>query len=88
MINSDGSLNVINEDGINVKIDVLFDFEIEEFGKKYIAYTTDSNPSSSEQEVFISELDNNTYTIKSIPEEDMKYVLNMYKKIREELLNS
>lgn len=91
MINKDGSITIINEDGSQVKVCVLFNFEIEEYRKKYIAYTiiTDemSEDVSDDMEVLLSEIDYDTNEVKSIPESEMETVLSIYNQIKESLLN-
>lgn len=86
MINNDGSITVTNEEGKELKVYVLFNFEVVEFKKKYIAYTTNMDSESNEVDVLISEIDYDTYEIKSIPVEDMEHVLEIYKNIKESLL--
>ena len=87
MINKDGSITVTNEEGNELKVYVLFSFEVVEFKKKYVAYTTNMESESNEADVLISEIDYDTNEIRSIPAGDMEHVLEIYKNIKETLLS-
>ena len=90
MNNDLGVINVTMNDGKQVKVRVLFTFEIEIFKKRYIAYTfNDENISKEdveEQNVYISEIDYDTYEIKSIPVDELQDVLNTYNQIKLDLI--
>lgn len=88
MINDNGEMIVIDENGNPIKINALFNFEVPEIKKKYIAYVIEKEEETELEDVFISEIDCDTNKIRSIPIEDMKYVSEMYNKVKEELLNS
>ena len=47
----------INENGEEIRVEVILSFSIEEFNKNYIAYTTNDDDSLETAVVFINEVD-------------------------------
>ncbi|MDD2591749.1 MAG: DUF1292 domain-containing protein [Erysipelotrichaceae bacterium] len=45
---------IIDDNGNEVEVDILFTFESEEYGKKYVLY---QDPNGDEEEVFVSSYD-------------------------------
>lgn len=82
----DNCVFVTKENGEKIKIDLIFGFTIEEYNKKYIAYTLNDDGISNTESVFISEItpDNRIFPI---PANQAVAVTNAYeeaKKIIEE----
>lgn len=73
-------LTVDREDGGIVTIDVIMGFEIEELGKKYVAYTLNDNGEDEDVDVLISEIDD--HSMKSIPDEEINIVLQYYEEAK------
>ena len=85
-------LFVTDEDGNNLKIKVLFAFDIPKYNKKYVSYVVyneDEREDDMEvnKTVLIAEMDYQTNTIKSISESEADSVLYYYNKIKGEILN-
>lgn len=87
MIKEDGSLTVVDEENNSITVYILFAFEVPELRKKYIAYTLDNNVESEDINMLISEIDYDNNEIKSISEEEMPTVLEIYNAAKESLLN-
>ena len=82
MINKDeGSITVFDEDNNSTKVHFIFDFEVPEFNKRYLVYTLNANSQTEGVDILISEIDFNTYEIKSIPEKDLTTVIECYNNI-------
>ncbi len=73
-----GLISVTDENNNKIEIQVIFGFEVPEYKKSYVVYTTESQSPNEEINVNISEYDNNTYEIKSIPEEELDFVMECY----------
>lgn len=88
MINEKEGFAIVTDDaGNQIKVQVIFGFEVEEYNKNYIVYTTESDSSSDEINVMISEFDKKTYEIKSIPEDEMNTVMEFYNNAKNIILN-
>lgn len=76
---------VINENNEQVTVEILLGFEIEEFGKRYIAYTLNDDGVSESVNVFISEIvsDGEQLKVGSIKEEEKETVLIFYEAAKE-----
>ncbi len=72
----------INENGEEIKIEIVFSFRLEELNKNYIAYTINDDDSLSTALIFISELDPNTNQIISIKEEEKEMVMTAYEEFK------
>ena len=72
----------INENGVEIKVEVILAFEVEELGKSYVAYTINDDDSHETAMVLISEynLDNNQ--LLPIAFEDKEKVLAVYNDIK------
>lgn len=77
---------VKNEDGSDIKIEVLFSFKVEEYNKEYIAYTINDDGVSEVEPVLISEYDGNNKKIISIPFEEKEFVLKTYEEVKKIIL--
>ena len=80
-------ITLVDENNKEIKVRVMFEFEVEELNKKYIVYTPDFDTEGSECNVIISEFDSNTYEIKPIPDKEKEFVLECYTKLKESLLS-
>ncbi len=69
---------VKDENGEDIKIEVILNFKVEEYNKEYIAYTLNDNKTSESVAVFISEIDPNTKRLISIPVEQKDVVMEAY----------
>ncbi|MBR2138462.1 MAG: DUF1292 domain-containing protein [Bacilli bacterium] len=72
----------INENGEEIKIEIVFSFRLEELNKNYIAYTINDDDSLPTALIFISELDPNTNQIISIKEEEKEMVMTAYEEFK------
>ncbi len=81
-------INVINEEGIECKINTLFRFKIEEYNKEYMAYTLNDDESQDIGIVLIANIEENNGVInlKSIPDEETKMVTLFYDYVRDKLI--
>ena len=77
---------VKGENGAEIKVEVLFSFGVEEYKKNYIAYTLNDDDSTPTATVFISELDNETNKILSIPFEEKEFVLKTYEEVKKMIM--
>ena len=84
MINS---VNVINENGENVKIDVIMRFKIEEYNKEYIVYTINDDGKSEDVYVCIAGIveNNGKMQLRLIPEQEKNMVLVFYDNLRDSI---
>ncbi len=80
-------LEVINEDGEKVLVEIIVSFSIEEFNKNYIVYTLNDRGDSPTVTVLISEIvyQNDKPKIVVIPENEISFVLNFYDNIRDSI---
>ncbi len=87
MIDNEGRLTVIDENNNKIDVFVLFIFEREELNKKYVAYTLDHDIEGKEDiNILISEIDPETNQIKSINEEEMPMVKELYEEAKKTIL--
>ena len=79
------SVNVINNDGQEIKVDVIMQFRIDEMNKNYIVYTINDDNKSKEVYISIAELEQNNgkYELKLIPEKEKNMVLVFYDNLRD-----
>lgn len=78
--------NVIDENGNEIKIDIIMQFRIEELGKEYIVFTVNDDGTSKDAFINITELikdEKGDYQIKLIPENETNMVLTFYDGIRD-----
>ena len=82
MINS---IEIINEEGQKVNINIIMQFRIEELNKQYIVYTINDDGIKEKIPVLIAETDdeNGKYALKKIPENEVKTVLMFYDNVRD-----
>ncbi|MGL4382520.1 MAG: DUF1292 domain-containing protein, partial [Bacilli bacterium] len=65
------NIYIVDEDGIELKYEILFTFESEEFNKKYVIYF-DGETNEDEVEVLFSSYDDNSlYAVTNSQEIDM-----------------
>ena len=87
MVNEkNGTITLQDENGNDVVVQVVLEFELPELKKKYLAYTKDANTDKDIIDIFISEFDYDTNELKSIPEDEYKDVIECYNNIKESLL--
>ena len=81
------SIEIINEDGQSVNINIIMQFKIEELGKQYLVYTINDDGVSDKVPVLIAETsdENGKYMLKKIPESEVKTVLLFYDNVRDTL---
>lgn len=79
------SINVINEKGDEIKVDIIMQFKIEELEKEYIVYTINDDGKSEDVYVCISEIEEKDgyYELKLIPEKEKNLVLVFYDAMRD-----
>ena len=84
MINS---VNVINEIGQYVKIDVIMAFKIEKYNKDYIVYTVNDDGKSEDVYMCIAGIQeiNGKKHLRLIPEEEKNMVLVFYDNLRDNI---
>ena len=70
-------VKVKNENGEEIKIEIILSFSVEELNKRYIAYTLNDDGKKPKVAVLISEIDSNN-KIKNIPFEERKLVMAAY----------
>lgn len=88
MINQEtGLINITTESGKTLDVQTIFEFEVPELKKKYLAYTLEANSPMDEINVLISEFDYDTNEIKSILENEKEVVLEFYNAAKEAILN-
>ena len=78
-------VNVLNENGKEVKIDIIMQFRIEENNKEYVVFTVNDDGKSDEVYVNIAGLTNinGQYQLRLIPEEEKNLVLVFYDNLRD-----
>jgi uncharacterized protein YrzB (UPF0473 family) len=78
-------LNVINEEGQEVKIDVIMRFRVEELNKEYIVYTVNDDGVSERVAICIAGLidDNGHLSLRLIDESEKNLVLVFYDNLRD-----
>ena len=72
----------INENGEEIKVEIVLSFEVEELNKSYIAYTINDDDSYETAVVLISEYNPETNQLLSISFEDKDKVLAVYNDIK------
>ena len=77
--------NVINENGDEVKIDIIMQFKIEENNKEYVVFTVNDDGVSEDVYVNIAGIENveGKYRLRLIPEEEKNMVLVFYDNLRD-----
>jgi len=76
---------VLNENGEEVKIDIIMQFKIEENNKEYVVFTVNDDGKSEDVYVNIAgieEADGN-FRLRLIPEEEKNLVLVFYDNLRD-----
>lgn len=78
-------LEVINEIGELVKINVIGQFEIDELNRKYIMYTLNDDGVSEDVLLLIAQVEivNGEMNLLSIPEEEKNMVISFFDNIRD-----
>ena len=81
------SINVINENGDNIKIDVIMKFRVEEFDKEYVVYTINDDGQSEDVYVNIAGIEerDGKYQLRLIPEKEKNMVLVFYDNLRDSI---
>ena len=72
----------INENGVEIKVEVILSFSIEELRKNYIAYTINDDDSLETAVVLINEVDIETNKLLPIKFEEKELVLATYNDIK------
>lgn len=72
----------INESGVEIKVEVVLAFEVEELGKSYVAYTINDDDSYETAIVLISQYNPETNQLLAIPFEDKEKVYAVYNDIK------
>lgn len=77
--------NVINENGEEVKIDIIMQFRIEENGKEYIVFTVNDDGISDDVYVNIAGIEeiDDKFQLRLISEEEKNMVLVFYDNLRD-----
>ena len=77
--------NVINENGEEVKIDIIMQFKIEENNKEYVVFTVNDDGVSEDVYVNITGIEDKDgkYQLRLIPEEEKNMVLVFYDNLRD-----
>ena len=78
-------LNVINEEGQEVKIDVIMRFKVEELDKEYVVYTVNDDGVSENVTICIAGLleEDGKYNLRLIDESEKNLVLVFYDNLRD-----
>ena len=78
-------VNVLNENGQEVKIDIIMQFRIEENNKEYVVFTVNDDGVSDDVYVNIAGIENvdGEYRLRLIPEEEKNLVLVFYDNLRD-----
>lgn len=79
---------VKDENNDDIKIEIILSFNVGQFNKKYIAYTINDDGESETELVFISEIDEKTNKLKSIPFDEKQFVLESYEEVKKMILNN
>lgn len=69
-----------------IQVQIIMNFEVAQFQKKYIAYYIDDNRQLDILPVIISEYDEATNTIKNVEPNEHEIVKTEYLKLRDKLL--
>ena len=77
---------VTNENGEEIRIEILFGFDVPEYGKHYVAYTINDDGVSEHVNVLLAEYDGN-FQIKSIPFEEREEVVAAYESMKQIIEN-
>lgn len=79
--------NVLNENGDEIKIDIIMQFRIEETNREYVVFTVNDDGKSEEVYVNIAGLkkENGEYQLRLIPEEEKNMVLVFYDNLRDNI---
>ena len=80
--------NVIDENGNEIKIDIIMQFRIEELNKEYAIFTVNDDGVSEDAYINITELakdETGGYQLKMIPENEKSMVLAFYDSIRDSI---
>ena len=83
----DNIVEVKRDNGEIIKIEIVLSFKVENLNKQYIVYTIDDDGALEDVPILISEIDQNTQTIKQIPENEKDQVLNIYNELKEKITN-
>lgn len=73
---------VKDENGNDIKIEVILSFKVEEYNKQYVAYTLNDDGMTEKVSVIISEIDSQTNKLISIPSNQMKVVIDAYEEAK------
>ena len=78
-------VNVLNENGKEVKIDIIMQFRIEENNKEYVVFTVNDDGVSDDVYINIAGIENvdGEYRLRLIPEEEKNLVLVFYDNLRD-----
>lgn len=77
----------INENGEQIRVEVILSFSIEEFNKNYIAYTINDDDSLETAVVLINEVDIETNKLLPIKFEEKEMVLTTYNDIKKTIFD-
>ena len=77
----------INENGEEIRVEVILSFSIEEFNKNYIAYTINDDDSLETAVVLINEVDIETNKLLTIKFEEKEMVLTTYNDIKKTIFD-
>ena len=72
----------LNENGIEIKVEVILAFEVEELNKSYVAYTINDDDSYETAIVLISEYNQENNQLLPIAFDDKEKVLAVYNDIK------
>ena len=81
-----GLITVTNENNEEIKVQVLFCFQIPDLNKYYVVYTTELDKEAEDIDIIISEFDSDANEIKAIPENEKEQVIKFYNAVKESLL--
>lgn len=77
----------INENGEEIRVEVILSFSIEEFNKNYIAYTINDDDSLETAVVLINEVDIEYNKLLPIKFEEKEMVLTTYNDIKKTIFD-
>jgi hypothetical protein len=75
-------IEIEQENGEIIKVELVFAFRVEELNKDYIAYTINDDPKSEIGMVLISEFDTKNNKIEKIPANEKDIVLKTYEAVK------
>ena len=80
-------LNVVNENGEEIKIDVIMQFRVEELNREYVVYTINDDGVSEDVYVNIAGLEekDGEYQLRLIPSKEKNMVLLFYDSLRDSI---